>query len=44
VDGERVSTSQDFSRQMRSAGTTVTLTIVRDKQERELKIEPSRQT
>ena len=39
MDGKRVSTSQEFSRQMRSAGSTVTLTIIRDKQERELKLE-----
>ena len=39
VDGKRVSSPQDFSRQMRSGGSTVTLTIIRDKQERELKLE-----
>ena len=39
VDGKRVSTPQDFIRQMRSAGPSVTLTIIRDKQEREMKLE-----
>ena len=39
VDAKRISTPQDFSHEMRSAGSTVTLTIVRDKQEREIQIE-----
>ena len=39
VDGRRISNPQDFSREMCSAGSTVTLTIVREKQERELKLE-----
>jgi len=39
VEGKRISTPQDFSHEVRSAGLTVTLTIVRDKQEREIKIE-----
>ncbi|PYS33864.1 MAG: hypothetical protein DMG14_30830 [Acidobacteria bacterium] len=39
VDGKRVSTPQEFMRQIRSAGSTVTLTIIRDKQEREMRLE-----
>jgi serine protease Do len=39
VDGKRVSTPQDFSRQIRSGRSTVTLTIVRDKQAREIQLE-----
>lgn len=39
VDGNWISTPQDFSHELRSAGLTVTLTIVRDKQEREIKIQ-----
>ena len=38
VDVRRISNPQDFSREC-SAGSTVTLTIVREKQERELKLE-----
>jgi len=39
VDGEGISSTSEFSREMRNAGNSITLKIVRDKQEREIRIE-----
>jgi serine protease Do len=39
IDGKTVRTPADFSREMRSSGSKVTLKIMRDKQEREIKLD-----
>jgi len=39
VDGEAVSNPADFAREMRASGSVIDLTIVRDKMEREIRIE-----
>jgi serine protease Do len=39
IDGRAISTTQDFNREVRSRTTGVTLTVVRNKQPRELRIE-----
>ena len=39
IDGRNVRTPADFSREMRASGSKVTLKIMRDKQEREIKLD-----
>jgi serine protease Do len=39
IDGRTVRTPADFSREMRTSGSKVTLKVVRDKQEREIKLD-----